>query len=121
MIVYEILKAFDKVDLSKAAIYEALEDRIVVYSGGGSTYDFLCRKLNQFTDVRRMDKRIWNGFYLEDANDILSLTPILSTALGLSVQREDGDNIKISSLHEIFAHLPKKGDAPKMILGRREE
>ena len=121
MIIHDILKAFDKVDLSKIAIYEALENRIVVYSGGGSTYDFLCQEIHQFTDIRRMDKRIWNGFYLEKADEVLSLAPILSTALGLSVQREEGDNIKISDLHEIFAHLPKKGDAPELIWGRRPE
>ena len=121
MIIHDILKAFDKVDLSKIAIYEALVNRIVVYSGGGSTYDFLCQEIHQFTDIRRMDKRIWNGFYLEKADEVLSLAPILSTALGLSVQREEGDNIKISDLHEIFAHLPKKGDAPELIWGRRPE
>ncbi len=122
IIVREIFKAFDKVDLSKLAIYEALEDRIVVYSGGGSTYDFLCQKVHQFTDVRRMDKKIWNGFYLEDVDDVLSLTPILSTALGLSVQRgEGGDGISISDIHDIFSHLPKKGESQKIIWGRREE
>lgn len=120
-IIKEILKAFDKVDLAKTAIYNALENRIVVYSGGGSTYNFLCQKVHQFTDVRRMDKRIWNGFFLDEASEVLSLAPILSTALGLSVQREEGDDVKISDLQEIFAHLPKEGETPKLIWGRREE
>lgn len=120
-IINEILKAFDKVDLPKTRIYDALENRIVVYNGGGSTYNFLCQAVHQFTDVRRMDKRIWNGFFLDDVDGVLALAPILSTALGLSVQRKEGDEVKISDVQEIFAHLPKIGNTPKLIWGRREE
>lgn len=68
-----------------------------------------------------MDKRIWNGFFLDDVDQVLTLAPILSTALGLSVQREEGDEVKISDVQEIFAHLSKVGNTPKLIWGRREE
>lgn len=121
----EIGKAFDKIDLDKSALFDALKNRIIVYSGGGSTYDLLCNRVLQFTDVRKMDQKIWGGFTFDKAEEVRvkSLAPILSTALGLSVQRnkDDGDTIKVLETRTIFDHLPKKGDSPKMIWGRREE
>lgn len=121
-IVTEIFEAFKDINLPTSALIKALQNRVVVFSGGGSTYPDLCFPIGTFTDLKKMDATIWNGFVFENDSQVKSLASILSTALGLSIPR-DHDDIKVSETEEIFAHLPKnnKTEHEELIWGRRPE
>lgn len=88
---------------------DALKDRILVYSGGGSTYDFLTTSIDTFTDVRVIDGSIWKEEDIKDKTAITKLSMLLSTAYGLSVSKSDED-VKLKSYSTLFANLPKKHD-----------
>jgi len=86
---------------------DALKDRILVYSGGGSTFDFLTKSIDTFTDIRIIDASIWNEENIKDKAAVAKLSLLLTTAYGLSVSVSDED-VKLKSYHSLFAHLPKK-------------
>lgn len=86
---------------------DALKDRILVYSGGGSTYSFLIKPIDTFTDVRIIDSSIWNEENIKDKGDVSKLSVLLTTAYGLSVSDSD-ENVKLKSYSSLFSHLPKK-------------
>lgn len=86
---------------------EALRDRILVYSGGGSTFSFLTMPIDTFTDVRVIDDSIWNEENIKDKSTISELSVLLTTAYGLSVSKSD-EEVKLKSYSSLFAHLPKK-------------
>ena len=86
---------------------DALKDRILVYSGGGSTFDFLTKPIDTFTDIRIIDGSIWNEENIKDKAVVAKLSLLLTTAYGLSVSVSDED-VKLKSYHSLFAHLPKK-------------
>lgn len=88
---------------------EALDNRILVYSGGGSTFSFLTQPIDTFKDVRLIDKTIWNEENVKDKSDVSQLSVLLATAYGLSVCDNDED-VKLKSYSSLFAHLPKKDD-----------
>ena len=88
---------------------DALKDRILVYSGGGSTYNFLTKPIETFTDVRVVDSKIWNEENVKDKSDISQLSVLLTTAYGLSVSNDDSE-VKLKSYSTLFSHLPKKID-----------
>lgn len=86
---------------------DALEDGILVYSGGGSTYDFLTEPIEPFTDVRIIDPSIWNEENILDKSSVSVLSQLLTTAYGLAVCDNDED-VKLKSYTSLFSHLPKK-------------
>lgn len=86
---------------------DALKDRILVYSGGGSTYSFMTKPINTFTDIRIVNASIWNEENIKDKDDVSQLSVLLTTAYGLSVSVSDED-VKLKSYSSLFAHLPKK-------------
>lgn len=86
---------------------DALKDRILVYSGGGSTYDFLTRPIDTFTDVRKIDASIWREENVKDKSVVSNLSLLLTTAYGLSVSKDDKE-VKLKSYSSLFSHLPKK-------------
>ena len=121
-IVARIYKAFQDVAYNTGSLTSALKHREIVYSGGGSSYDYLCKAIRSFTSVRKMSKDIWQGFVIEDRDEILPLASVLSTALGLSVPCEsETDDVAISDTEAIFSHLPKKKEQEVLIWGRRPE
>jgi len=119
-IIENIYKAFDDIALPRGALKDALKNRIIVYSGGGASYQELCNQVNSFTDVKKMDGSIWNGFVITDINETKTIANVFSTALGLSVAR-DNDDIVVSETKEIFDHLPKRKEYVEMMWGRRAE
>ena len=86
---------------------DALKDRILVYSGGGSTFSFLTKPIDTFTDVRIIDASIWNEENIKDKAVVSKLSVLLTTAYGLSVSDND-EEVKLKSYVSLFAHLPKK-------------
>ena len=88
---------------------DALKDRILVYSGGGSTYHFLTKPIETFTDVRVVDSKIWNEENVKDKSVVSQLSVLLTTAYGLSISNDDSE-VKLKSYSTLFSHLPKKVD-----------
>lgn len=86
---------------------DALKDRILVYSGGGSTYDFLTKPIDTFTDIHVIDGSIWSEENVKDKTVVSQLSVLLTTAYGLSVSVSDAD-VKLKSYSSLFSHLPKK-------------
>jgi hypothetical protein len=83
---------------------DALKNRTIIYSGGGSTYEQLRREILTFSDVKHVSKKIWEGMTIDEINSFVSLCPILSTSLGLSIS-EVNDNVQLSTTEKIFSHL----------------
>lgn len=103
-------KIQDETSISVQNLRDALRDRILVYSGGGSTYDFLTRPIDTFTDVRMIDSSIWREENVKDKSAVSKLSLLLTTAYGLSVSKDD-EEVKLKSYSSLFAHLPKKHES----------
>lgn len=86
---------------------DALKNRILVYSGGGSTYDFLTMPIDTFTDIHIIEPSIWNEENIKDKTIVSKLSQLLTTAYGLSVCADD-EVVKLKSYSSLFSHLPKK-------------
>jgi hypothetical protein len=89
------------------SLMDALEDRIIVYSGGGSTYKFLTQPISTFTDVKLVDSSIWNEEKVEDKAIVSQLSLLLTTAYGLSVGDKDED-VKLKSYNSLYEYFPGK-------------
>lgn len=85
---------------------EALKDRPLVYSGGGSTFKGMCNEIETFTSVKTFDGRYLKHLFIDNFSQLDSkrLFPILAVSLGLSVEQIN-DDILISPIDELFAHL----------------
>ena len=103
-------KIQDETSIPVQNLRDALRDRILVYSGGGSTYDFLTRPIDTFTDVRMIDSSIWREENVKDKPTVSKLSLLLTTAYGLSVCKDD-EEVKLKSYSSLFAHLPKKHES----------
>jgi hypothetical protein len=98
---------------SQERFINPLKNRIVLYTGGGSTYDFLRKEISYFTDVRHLSSIYWGGSTIIELDSLKDLCPILSTAYGLSISPKSGtesdEKIELHNLNELF---------PKRIVSR---
>ena len=85
-------------------LWDALKDRILVYSGGGSTYSFLTKPIDTFTDIHIIDASIWNEENVKDKSVVSPLSVLLTTAYGLSVSKDD-EEVVLKKYSILFAHL----------------
>lgn len=95
--------------IAKTSFTDAIANRPVIYSGGGSTDDRLRRPILAFTDVKHLNKQILN---IPNVINEISITvpySILATSFGLSIQRID-DNIEVSKKEDLFAELASNYD-----------
>ena len=86
---------------------DALKDRILVYSGGGSTFSFLTKAIDTFTDIRIIDGSIWNEENVKNKSVVSPLSVLLTTAYGLSVSKNDED-VVLKKYSTLFAHLAEE-------------
>ena len=103
-LVKKLRRNFEKTGFPINKLTDALKNRIVIYSGGGSTYEQLRRDILTFSDVKHMSNKIWEGMTIDEINSLVSLCPILSTSLGLSIS-EASDNVQLSTTEKMFSHL----------------
>ncbi len=87
-------------------LYNALEDRPVLYCGGGSIYDSMRIGLHSFSDIKLINKDLLNILNIKNRNLDNSLYTILATSYGLSIQLES--DINMTPIEKVFEHLPKK-------------
>ncbi len=103
-LVSKLHKCFEEKGFHSSRLNDALKNRPVIYSGGGSTYEILRKELYPFTDIKQISPQIWEGMTIDEVTSITKLCPIISTALGLSIQ-EDNDKVILHKPEETFSHL----------------
>ena len=103
-LVNRLKRAFERTEHPVFKLINALKNRTVIYSGGGSTYDELRLPVDKFSDIMHINPKVWEGMTIDEIEKYLPLCPIISTSLGLSISEQD-DNVELSSVDEIFKHL----------------
>lgn len=91
-------------------LYKTLENRILVYNGGGSTHSFLTGPIREFSDVKLIDSSMWKEENMLDKAKVSPLCQLLTTAYGLSIGESDED-VKLSMFTSLFNGLPKKSES----------
>lgn len=100
-----ILKLYDNsTKLNRDRITQALKDRLIIYTGGGSTFSSLRRSYDGFTDIKHITTHEWGTQSFDEMEEISKLCPILSTVFGLSISATT-DKFKTKPLNELFKHL----------------
>lgn len=100
-----ILNLFENsTSLKRDRAVQALKDRLVIYTGGGSAFSSLRRAYGGFTDIKHITINEWGTHSFEDMEDIIKLCPILSTVFGLSISATS-DKIKPKPLNDLFKHI----------------
>ena len=99
--------------LRRSILLDALQDRTIVYCGGGSTFPTLRVEYDGYKTIKLISSTEWNSKCVSQIDDIIAknLCPILSTAYGLSISTEH-DNIHMKPLKEIFEHVRDAEDDP---------
>lgn len=95
--------------IHKSSLLDALQDRIVVYNGGGSTYPQLTTPIYRFTDVKIVDTDLWSEELVKDKRKVEKIFNLLTTAYGLSVAKDDND-VVLCDIDKIFAQYYKEED-----------
>jgi len=85
---------------------KALENRPLVYCGGGSTFNTLRITYSGFIDKKQISHTEWQMKAINNMDEISAkqLCPILSTAYGLSISTEN-DDIPMKPFHDIFSNI----------------
>ena len=92
-------------------LYNALEDRVLVYNGGGSNYDFMANEIPPFKDVMKIDASMWKEENIKDKNNVSKICPVLTTAYGLSLCGNDKD-VQLCPFTSLFKSI-SSGSARK--------
>lgn len=100
-------KLSSETDIPVRNLLDALKNRILVYSGGGSTYTVLTKPINTFNDVRVVDGSVWQEENVRRKSVVSNLAPVLSTAYGLSVSADDS-SLKLKSYSSLFSHIARE-------------
>ena len=98
------ITSFSKTDYPAFKLKDALKKRTIVYSGGGSTYDFLRKPVFPFTDIIQINPKIWQGMNIKEISKFIDVCPIVSTALGLAIS-EIHDDVELATTNDIFKDI----------------
>lgn len=90
--------------LYRDRVVEALKNRLIIYTGGGSTFSSLRRAYDGFTDIKHITTNEWGTQSFDEMEEISKLCPILSTVFGLSISATT-DKFKTKPLNELFKHI----------------
>lgn len=101
--------------VTKGQFLAALRDRVVIYNGGGSTYDFLTVPVSHFSDVKSHDIKFWEEENIKDLNDIKPVAMLLTTSYGLAVSQSDAE-VELCDFESLFP----KDDESESLKERRE-
>ena len=85
---------------------DALKNRPIIYTGGGSTVGKLKKSYEGFCEIHQISYDSWKSKQFDDQSVFTdpSLCPILSTAYGLSISVKN-DNIVKKPFRDIFAKI----------------
>ena len=93
-------------ELEVRRLTDALKNRPLIYTGGGSTYKEILYRYNDFKELHTISYDNWKSKLFDDDALFMdsSLCPVLSTAYGLSISVAT-DDITKKPLRDIFAHI----------------
>lgn len=94
------LRTYTKIP--KSNLRNALQNRIVVYNGGGSTYSALTTEIYHFSDVKIANSDLWTEEIIHDRSKVIKLANLLTTAFGLSVAESDNE-VTLCDFDTLFA------------------
>lgn len=101
-------------------LHKALENRPLVYSGGGSSFKCLCSGYHGYKDIKQISHKEWNIVHVKNIDEIIEvgLCPILSTAYGLAISTQDEyDPIRKKPFEDIFKNFREKDKEDSQIGG----
>ena len=101
--------------VTKEQFLAALRDRVVIYNGGGSTYDFLTVPVSHFSDVKSHDVKFWEEENIKNLKDIKPVAMLLATSYGLAVSKSDAE-VELCDYDSLFP----KDDESDSLNERRE-
>lgn len=96
----------NQTELELRRLTDALKNRPLIYTGGGSTYRELLYRYCDFKELHTISYDNWNRKFFDD-DDLFrdnTLCPVLSTAYGLSISVATDEIIK-KPLRDIFAYI----------------
>ncbi|AVR44785.1 hypothetical protein C7S20_05615 [Christiangramia fulva] len=105
LLISDLYRSFKASHINPNNLKNALQDRPLVFCGGGATYKNMRTSILGFTDLKVINKNFLNIPYLLNKNISNELYPIFSTAYGLSIPMID--ELKLTPVEKIFEHLPK--------------
>lgn len=100
-LIKEVINEFLKQTDRPASMLEiVMDNNMLLYIGGGSTYNLLCQKYSRFEDVKRVDE---STFPIMVTNNNLTLDEyaILANAYGLA-HSESNDEVRLESINQLF-------------------
>ena len=98
---FEFRKDIHQLSISKLRV--ALENRPVVFCGGGAIYNSMQTSLLTFRDIKLINKNLLNIPFVRNQNINEKLYTILATSYGLSIPMED--EIVITPIEDVFNHI----------------
>jgi hypothetical protein len=98
---FEFRKDFHQLSTSKLRV--ALENRPVVFCGGGAIYNSMQTSLQSFRDIKLINKNLLNIPYVRNQNIDDRLYTILATSYGLSIPLEN--EIVLTPIENVFNHI----------------
>lgn len=101
---WELIDMLKTSCVSKGQFLAALHDRVVIYNGGGSTYDFLTVPVSHFSDVKSHDVKFWEEENIKDLKDIKPVAMLLATSYGLAVSNSDSE-VELCDFESLFPKL----------------
>lgn len=79
-----------------------VKHRPIVFTGGGSMRPELRKPYCGFTDVKHIGSALLKNYSIDDAIELASKIPLLSTSLGLALCSRDDSKIPLISYKELF-------------------
>lgn len=107
-LVSDLKQSFKQTKFEDKKLYEALNGRPIIYTGGGSTFNQIRRAYQTFS-VMLVDHSCWKKDSIVHREKAIQYCPLLSTAYGLAIYAKD-DHVELSHINSLFAHLRKAAD-----------
>lgn len=96
-----------KTNLDKRVLNSYMENRPIVYNGGGSTLSFLTEPIHPFNDVILIHSSMWKEENIRQKGMVSEFCQLLTIAFGLSVCKSDQE-IKLYNYSTLFEHIQKR-------------
>ena len=90
-------------NLEVSRLRNALKNRPLIYTGGGSTFNEILKPYMEFKELHTISYDNWKSKFFDDKElfENISLCPVLSTAYGLSISVAT-DNIEKKPFRDVF-------------------
>ena len=121
-IIQEIIDVFtnDKTqhELDLIQLTNAMQDRPILFCGGGSMYKVMRKGNKYFTDIQLINKDVLSITNVKNSNFPDLYYTILATSYGLSIQLEN--EIELTDINFVFSHLKTNKNELKNINDHEE-